>query len=372
MKKLAFVLAILMILLCSCKLIPGPPETETGTETAPAATEPATGPATEPATEPSTESSSIPSTEPVDTTPAFVPDYDADAAAYADISAKAEDDVRFRFVKAYIDGNGADMIRTLIEVDYYSWDGSFDEWIGAFEKFRGSFRITGYSAVAGSAINDYGSEEERVTFTFTVYESGSDIVPVGEKELFITNSYLDSTVWVTDHAISEKNFSLRPLIPAQAELLWWAIPCYGMISKGYTDGWDSDMVIMDTIFLTIPGYDYSGGAPGLTAEQLVDAAKELFSISAFNLTNPAAYVGDDGLYHVGGHGGISTFYELLSAEKNGDGFIVRLRLYADKAYLVPSDEYEIRIKPSDGLYDWVFDYVKLIKTGEVSPFFFEN
>ena len=129
---------------------------------------------------------------------------------------------------------------------------------------------------------------------------------------------------------------------------------------------------MDTIFLTIPGVDYSDGAPGMSADQLSGAGRELFGTDVFNVTDPPLYVGEDGLYHVAGHGGITSFYELLSTEQDGDGYIVRMRMYADKAYLVPSDEYEIRIKRSDGLYDWVFDYVKVLERGEVSPFCFEN
>ncbi len=371
MKKLAFVLAILLILLCSCRFIPGPRETETGTESVAteSETETETGPETEQATETETEQA----TEPADTAPSITPDPEGDAAAYAKIAAKAEDDVRFRFVKAYIDGDGEEMVRTLWEVDYYPGGAAgFSDWVKAFEEYRGSFEITRYDAFDGTETNEYGAEVERVVFTFSVYETGNDKVPVGEKEMIITGSYMDGTVWVTVPALEEKNAALRSLIPSDADLLWWAIPIYGMIADGYTDGWDRDMVIMDTIFLTIPDHDYTNGAPGMTADQLRNAAKELFGISAFNLTEPAAYVGDDGLYHVGGHGGIASFYEVLSAEKDGDGFIVRMRLFADKAYLVPSDEYEIRIKPSGGLYDLVFDYVKVLEHGEISPYFFEN
>ena len=93
MKKLAFVLAVLLILLCSCRFIPGPRETETGTESV--ATESETETETEPETEQATETETEPATEPADTAPAITPDPEGDVAAYAKISAKAENDVRF-------------------------------------------------------------------------------------------------------------------------------------------------------------------------------------------------------------------------------------------------------------------------------------
>ncbi len=364
MKKIALILALVTVLFCSCAHAPETPAAGTETESG-------APPATDIASTDTETADTERQTEPAETGPSVTVDAAKDAEAYGYITAKAENDLRFSFVKAYIDGDGMAMLRTLTAVDYFPEIADrYADWIQAFEDFRESFGITGYEASESKYGDEYGAQYDSVLFRFSVYESKNENVLCGTYEMHVIVSELDGTVFVKNVNISNKNAAIESLIPSDARLLWWAIPCYDTISQGYTDEWCRDMVIMDTIFLTVADHDYTNGTPGMTADQVVAAAKELFGVSTFSLTDAALYVGaDDGLYHVGGHGGISGYYELLYAEKDGDGYIVRMRLYADEAYLVPSDEYEIRIKPSNGLYDWVFDYVKLLKTGEVSPFF---
>ncbi len=382
MKRIALILAILMLLLCSCTITPLTPGTEEGTGTEPASvasgsatepeTEPATEPETEPATEPETESETEPETEPADTTPAITPDPDGDAAAYAEISGKIDSDVRFRFVKGFIDGDAVATLQALEGVDLnLMHDTGFEDWARAFEKYRESFKITRYSATETTITNEYGAEEERVVFDFSVYESSNENVPVGERQMIVTISFMDGTVWVKDSAIEAQNDELYAAVPADAELVWRAIPCYRMISGGYTDDWPRDILLMDTIFLTIPGVEYSDDAPGMTAAQIADAARELFGVDNFDGSKVDLYE-SDGLYHVMGHGGAMNFYEIVSAERYGDGYVIRLRVYADRAYLIPSDLYEIRIEPSDGIYDWVFGSVETIERGELAPYVFAS
>ena len=189
--------------------------------------------------------------------------------------------------------------------------------------------------------------------------------------MIVTISMMDGTVWVKNSAISAKNDELSASVPSDAELLWRAIPCYRMIAGGYTDDWPGDILLMDTIFLTIPGVVYSDDAPGMTAAQIADAARELFGVDNFDGSKVDLYE-SGGLYYVMGHGGCACYYELVSAEKYGDGYVVKMRLYADRAYLIPSDLYEIRIEPSDGLYDWVFGSVKTVERGELEPYVFSN
>ncbi len=364
MKRIALLILALVFILSSCSLLP---VKESEKETAaPASAEQQTEKVPEGESE--TESAQ---TDPPSTEPAIEIDPEADLAEYREISARAAGDVRYGFVKAFIDGDAAGVLRSTEDVDLKAeHDPVFDDWARAFDGYRSSFKITRYACREEVIESEWGTGEETVVFSFTVYESSCPDMPVGEKRFDITNSYISETAVVNDHEAAENSRRFSGEIPEDADLVWFAVPCLGTIADGYNDGWSSDGVIMDIIFLSLPGVSYSDDAPGMTAEEISDAAKELFGIDAFNVSDTLLYVGEDGLYHIGGHGGSVVSYYVTYAGPEGDGYRITIRSYADSAHLIPSDLYEIRIVRGRDRYDWVFESVTAVERGEIRPYGF--
>ncbi len=334
------------------------PETEASSEDLPVQTVPVV--LQEPETEIQTE------TVAEETEYVYVPDPEGDAAEYERIKeiAFSENDIRYAYVRGFIDGDG------LYTYPSFGYSGSVnvstaymvEDWAKIFSRYRDTFKIADYSC---------WEEQDSLVFQFYVYETDGTCMSTGIKRFNITGSYYIGSVYACEYGMKEKSNAFENMLPEDAGIVLRALPIYRNIADGDVSDLSGNMVALDAIFLTnTANRDYTDPL-GMSLEEITEAGRKLFGVESFSVTDATGTVlfqGEDGLYYLKGHGGVSGIYYITSVETAGNGYRITIQTYSDLAHFIPSDLYEITIEPGTGDYSWVLGSVRIIERGETRPY----
>lgn len=340
MKKLSLLLALT---LCLCSV-----GCNKATDGADGSTETNTANTTESVRETPTES-----TEELCYIPA--PSYAA-AEDYDYICEMAESDVRFKWVKAFIEKDietCVDMVRTRSEEYWTERDRKYAEWF----EYLDLIEIGDYSAEIGTAVDTFGYEYEYLMFSFEITDSDYDVFPVGTYSYRISEGVMSDAAW-TRTDITE---------PEMDEWFEWSMLLYAHILTldETSEYWD---MASDAIFQIIHA---ESNVNGITTEE----AFKTDAFAAFGIEDyvPNVYgaVAVDGGYTVRAGGGPVAHYRVDKVEQTGGTTDIYLQFYADPMNTVKAYYVKYSFEKIEGKYPYKLLSVDILDEGMYFPFYWK-
>ncbi len=343
MKKLSLLLALFL-----CITVIGCAKETKGTEitidTEKTVTEPVTDKGTEP-TAPSAEP-----TEPTggDREPAF----DVTTAEdYGYICEMAQSDVRFGWVKAFIEKDVtacADMMQIFSEEYWDERNYKYYEWF----EYLNLIELGGYSVELTK--DDNGNDE--LYFNFEIVKSDYDVFPIGTYRYAVYEGMMSKAAWVRvdkeepelDEWISENISYFVQILTLDKASDYWKRAADGIYLAVFAQKAQTDNLI--------------------SVEALQAGALAMFGIEDF-VPGDGFALPVDGGYSMKGRGGVVAEFELDKLETDGAKSDIYVQFFADPVHTVKSYYVKYSFEKTDGDHPYKLLSVEVIDEGKYSPFY---
>lgn len=291
--------------------------------------------------------------------------HDRNESEYEFIEKMAENDIRYKWVKAFIDKNSetcANMVQNLPQEYWTERNELYFEWYKKIE----SLEFGEYSV---EEINE-DSSIKTLSFKFEIVKSELDTIPVGTYLYHITEGVIASVHWEkiepNDSVSSIENSSDIVTI---LTLLTPQIQSFNANDYTVTENKQIDSgiyYVLDYCYKNWLGVDY-----GMTRENIEVGAKQMFGIS--NYIPPSDITNfNNGVYTSNYLPSYSVAHDILSIEENDGEYSCYVQFYSDPMKIVKSCKVRYVFEKNNSEYRYTVKSIETVDSGMYSPLVWVN
>ena len=271
---------------------------------------------------------------------------------YETIKEKSFYDVRYKWIKAFIDKDAkscSELLHILPDEYQSERDKLYESW---YEPIR---------TLAFGKIN-VEEKDDYVSFTFEITESKYDVFPVGSYTYKVREGVVSKISWEksSDEEMNESFNDIHDLIKVISPHSFYS---FNNESKKISDKGD------EAIFYTLHFCHsrWFGNSAGMTEEELKEGAHEMFGIDDYIPPETVAEY-REGRYLLKSHGGHSVSAKIVKTEENGSEYTCYLQLYADPMDMAKSYLVKYTLRKIDTKYRYEFEEIEIKDEGLYEPF----